>query len=69
MESMGRVILSLGLFLVIIGLLITFGSKIGIGRLPGDIFVEKGNFKFFFPITTSIILSIVLSLLLRLFRK
>lgn len=69
MESMGRIILSLGLFLVIIGLLITFGSKIGIGRLPGDIFVEKGNFKFFSPITTSIILSIVLSLLLRFFRK
>lgn len=49
MESMGRVILSIGLFLVVIGLLITFGSKIGIGRLPGDIFFEKGNFKFFFP--------------------
>ena len=69
MESMGRVILIIGLFLVIIGLLITFGSKIGIGRLPGDIFIEKGNFRFFFPITTSIILSIVLSLLLRFFRK
>lgn len=69
MESIGKLILTTGLILVIIGLLITFGSRFGIGRLPGDIFIEKGNFKFFFPITTSIILSIVLSLLLKFFRK
>lgn len=69
MESIGKLIITIGLILVTIGLLITFGNRFGIGRLPGDIFIEKGNFKFFLPITTSIILSIVLSLLLKFFRK
>lgn len=69
MESMGRIMIIIGVGLVIVGCLLTFGDRFGIGRLPGDIFIERGNFKFFFPITTSIIISIVLSLLLRLFKK
>lgn len=69
MDSLGKLIILIGIGLVIIGLLITFGSKFGFGRLPGDIFIDKGNFKFFFPITTSIILSLLLSLIIKIFRK
>lgn len=69
MESMGKLIISIGVILVIIGLVISFGGKLGLGKLPGDIYIDKGNFKFFFPITTSIIISIVLTIILRLFKK
>lgn len=69
MDQFGKAILSIGVILVIVGLLMMLGNKLGIGKLPGDIYLEKGNFKFFFPITTSIILSIILSLLLKIFRR
>lgn len=69
MDQFGKAILSIGIILVIVGLFMMLGNKLGIGKLPGDIYLEKGNFKFFFPITTSIILSIILSLLLRIFRR
>ena len=69
MDSIAKTIISVGVVLVILGLLIGIGSKLGIGRLPGDILIKKGNFSFFFPITTSIIMSIVLSVLLKLFKK
>lgn len=49
---------------IIIGLFWYFGSKyVPIGRLPGDIVIEKGNFKFYFPLATSIIISLVLTLI------
>lgn len=67
MGSIGRVIISLGILLIIIGAAITFGSKIGLGRLPGDIFIKKGNTTFYFPIVTSIIVSIVLTVIANLF--
>ena len=44
-------------------------ERIGLGRLPGDIFIRRGNFTFYFPLATSIIVSIVLTLLMWLFRK
>lgn len=69
MDSLGKLITIIGICLVIVGLLITFGNKFGFGKLPGDIYIEKGNFKFFFPITSSIIISILLSLILKFFRK
>jgi hypothetical protein len=69
MDQFGKAILSIGVILIIVGLLMMLGNKLGIGKLPGDIYLEKGNFKFFFPITTSIILSIILSLLLKIFRR
>lgn len=69
MDSIGKVIIALGLVLIIFGLFFSFGGKIGLGKLPGDIFIDKGNFKFFFPITSSIIISIILSVLLKLFKK
>ena len=69
MDQFGKAILSIGVILVIVGLLMMLGNKLGIGKLPGDIFIQKGNFSFFFPITTSILLSIILSLILKLFRR
>ena len=63
MGSIGRLIIILGIILIIIGLAITLGSKIGLGRLPGDIFIKKGNFTFYFPILTSIVISILLTII------
>ena len=54
MNSLGKYIIVLGIILIIIGLFISFGGKFGLGRLPGDIYIERDNFKFYFPITTSL---------------
>src|SRR5690606_9639174 len=67
--SMQKAFIVIGLVIVAIGLAWPWISKLPIGRLPGDIVVDRPGFKFFFPITTMIIVSIVLSLLLWLFRR
>ncbi len=65
MESIGKFVVLVGLVVVGIGLLLMFSDKIPfLGRLPGDIHVKKDNFQFYFPLTTSIIISVVLSLIL-----
>ena len=62
MGDLGRSIIGIGIFLVIIGLLLTVAGKIpGAGKLPGDIFIKKENFSFYFPLTTCILVSIVFS--------
>jgi hypothetical protein len=67
---MGKLLILLGVTLVIAGLLVEFGPRVPLpGRLPGDIVVENKNFKFYFPIVTSIVISIVLSLLIYLVNK
>lgn len=66
---MQRTFIVIGLIVVAIGLLWPWLSKLPIGRLPGDIVVDRPGLKVFFPITTMIIVSIVLSLLLWLFRR
>jgi len=63
----GRALVLVGLGIAGIGLLVMLGLPLG--RLPGDIAVKRDNFSFYFPITTSIILSIILTLLLGLFRR
>lgn len=68
MESLGKTLMLLGAILVIAGAVMYFGGKFtGLGRLPGDIHIQKENFSFHFPIVTSILVSIVLTLLLNLF--
>ena len=57
---MGRLLIILGLILVAVGLLINAGLPIG--RLPGDISIKRGNFSFYFPLTTSIAVSVLLTL-------
>ena len=64
---MGKTLVFLGLAIAGVGLLVMLG--VPIGRLPGDIVVRRGNFSFYFPLVTSIIVSILLSLLFALFRR
>ena len=64
---MGRLLIYIGLAIALLGALISFGLPLG--RLPGDIAVKRDNFSFYFPITTSIILSIILTLIFSLFRR
>ncbi|MEJ7643207.1 MAG: DUF2905 domain-containing protein [Chryseolinea sp.] len=67
---MGKLLIIVGIVCIILGLFITYGPKIPFpGKLPGDISIERKNFRFFFPLTTSIIVSIVLSLLLFLYNR
>lgn len=69
-EHIGRFLIIVGVLIVLIGGLLTLSGKIPwIGRLPGDIIIQKKNFTFYFPITTSIILSILLSLIFWLIGK
>jgi hypothetical protein len=63
----GRLLIVLGIVLVVVGLLVNFG--VPIGRLPGDFTYRRGNFSFYFPLTTSIIASILLTLLMMLLRR
>lgn len=66
---MSRTLIIIGLIILALGLLWPLIQKLGLGRLPGDIAVEKENFRFYFPIMTSIVISIVLSFLFWFFRK
>ena len=63
----GKTLLFLGLGIAALGLLVMAG--VPFGRLPGDFAVRRGNFSFYFPLATSIILSIILTLLLAFFRR
>jgi hypothetical protein len=63
----GRLLIVLGIALVVVGLLVNFG--VPIGRLPGDFTYRRGNFSFYFPLTTSIIASILLTLLMMFLRR
>ena len=65
---MARLLITIGVICIVVGLLWPFLAKLGLGRLPGDIAIERPNFRFYFPIVTSILLSVVLSLVLWLFR-
>jgi hypothetical protein len=64
MPQLGRMLIMAGAILLVAGVVVTT-----IGRLPGDIVYRRGNFTFYFPLMTSILLSIVLSVLLWLFRR
>jgi hypothetical protein len=66
---MQRLLIVLGIVLLGVGLAWPWLSKLPFGRLPGDFTVERDNFSFYFPLGTSIVVSIVISLLIWLFRK
>ncbi len=67
--SVPRLLIIFGLALVVIGLAWPLISKLGLGRLPGDIAIRRDGFSFYFPITTSILISVVISLILWFLRK
>ena len=69
MHDLGRMLILLGGMLLLAGIALTAFGGLGIGRLPGDLVYRRGNFTFYFPLMTSILLSIALSLLLWLFRR
>jgi len=65
---MSKVLIILGTILILIGLFYSYLINLGIGRLPGDIVIKKENFNLYFPLTSAIIISIILSIIFRLFR-
>jgi Protein of unknown function (DUF2905) len=66
---MSRWLIIFGVVLIAAGLLWPVLQKLGLGRLPGDIVIERENFRFYFPIVTSLIISVVLSLILWLLNR
>lgn len=67
--SAGKVLIVVGLVVVALGVLLVVGGGLGLGRLPGDIAIKRGNFRFFFPLATCLVLSLILSLVLGLFSR
>jgi hypothetical protein len=69
-QYLGKILILLGLFLAALGVLFLFMPKIPwLGRLPGDLFFRRGNFTIYFPWVTCLLISILLTLLVALFRK
>ncbi len=70
MAALGKMLIILGIVAAAIGLVLVLSQKIPyIGRLPGDIYVKKDSFTFYFPLTTCIIVSILLTLIFWIFRR
>ena len=70
MASLGKFLILFGAIAVVVGIVFLISPKIPfLGSLPGDILIKRKNFTFYFPLATSIILSIVLTVLINLFRK
>jgi hypothetical protein len=70
MQEIGKTLFVIGLFVATVGFFLwKLGGKLPLGRLPGDIAIQKPNFSFYFPITTCIVISLVLTLLMWLLRK
>lgn len=70
MASLGKTLIYLGLALVVIGIVVTLAGKTPwLGRLPGDISIERENFSFYFPLATCILISVIVSLVLYFFRR
>ena len=70
--TLGRLLLGTGLLIALVGLLLILAEKLPglpLGRLPGDIRIEREHFRFYFPLATSIVVSLLLSLLLWLFGR
>lgn len=67
MESLGKTLILFGVIIAVVGLFLTFAPKIPfLGRLPGDIYVERKGMVFYFPIVTSIIISLILTVVLNI---
>ncbi|AOP35666.1 hypothetical protein A0128_18560 [Leptospira tipperaryensis] len=73
MESFGKPFLILGVLFLLLGIFFLYGNKLPflneLGKLPGDIRIEKENFKFYFPLSTSILISVLISILLFLVQR
>lgn len=70
MQEIGKTLIIFGIILIVAGIILTFFQRVPfLGRLPGDILLQKKNFTFYFPLATSILLSIIISLIIRLFSR
>ncbi len=71
MTEIGKSLIFMGIVIIIVGTILLFSDRLpfNLGKLPGDISYKKENFSFYFPITTSILISIILSLLFYLFNR
>jgi hypothetical protein len=73
MMPLGKALFIIGVVIALLGLLVWGGGSVPIlnrlGRLPGDIYVRRGNFSFYFPVTTAIVVSLALSILVALLRR
>ena len=67
--NVSRILIIAGVILLLAGLAWPLLARLGLGRLPGDIMVERGNFRFYFPLATSLVISVFLTLLFWLFRR
>jgi hypothetical protein len=67
--DMQRLLIGLGLVILVVGIAWPIITRIGLGRLPGDIVIQRGGTNFYFPIVTCIVISIVLSAILWLFNR
>lgn len=69
-NELAKIIIILGIVLIIVGVLLLYGQKFPfLGKLPGDIIIKKENFTFYFPLATSIVISIIISVILYLIGK
>ncbi len=69
MSKMQKYLLLIGALIILAGLFWPWLSKLPVGKLPGDIFIDKPNFKLYIPVVTMLIISILISLVVWLFRK
>ncbi len=74
MSELGKILVGLGLVVVLLGVILLLAGNLSgkvpwLGRLPGDIYIDRGNWKFYFPLTTSLLISIAVSLLLYFFGR
>lgn len=70
MAGFGRGLILLGLLLIVLGVIFSFGIKIPwLGHLPGDIYIQRERYSFYFPVTTCLLISLIFTLVLYLFRR
>ncbi|MFH1147073.1 MAG: DUF2905 domain-containing protein [Pseudomonadota bacterium] len=69
-SQLGKLLVLFGLVIAVIGLIVILGGRVSwLGRLPGDIYIKRKNFTFYFPLATSLLVSLIITLILMLFRR
>jgi len=70
MNDVGKLLIVIGLLIAAVGVVVSLAGRVSwLGRLPGDIYIQRGNWSFYFPLATSIVVSVVLTLLFWLFGR
>ena len=68
--SIGKILIILGVVIILVGIVVLYANRIPyIGRLPGDIYIKRDNFVFYFPLTTCILISVILYIILKVLGK